>query len=84
MVVAGGAPPIDARRGFARDKAPVLPEILARPGAPPAVKAMDYRRRHAPRFKNQAGHAGGKCVALSDGPIDGRNVMERALTRARI
>jgi hypothetical protein len=84
MVVARRAPPIDARGGLAGDKAPVLPEIFARPCAPPAMQAMDHRRRDAPRFEYEPGHGGGKRVAGANRPVDGRNVMERALTGSRI
>jgi hypothetical protein len=48
------------------------------------MQAMDHRCRHAPRFKNEPGHAGGKRVACAHCPVDGRNVMERALTGSRI
>jgi hypothetical protein len=45
---------------------------------------MDHRCRDAPRFENEPGHAGGKRMARTDRPVDGWNVMERALTGSRI
>jgi hypothetical protein len=45
---------------------------------------MDHRCRDAPRFENEPGHAGGKRVTHADRPVDGRNVIGRALTGSRI
>src|SRR5262249_45568495 len=56
MVVAGGAPPVDAARRLARQEAAVLPEILSRPGALAAVQPVDDGGGDAARLEDQARH----------------------------
>jgi hypothetical protein len=84
MVVARRAPPVHPRSGLARDKAAILPEILARTGAPPAMQAMDHRCRHAPGFENEARHAGGERTAFAGRSGDDCAVSILARRRARM
>src|SRR5436190_21065662 len=56
MLVARGAAPVDAARGLAREKAPVLPEILAGAGALAAVQPVNDGRGDAARLEDEARH----------------------------
>jgi hypothetical protein len=56
MLVAGGAPPVDAARRLARQEAAVLPEIFARPGPLAAVQAVDDGGGDAARLEDQTRH----------------------------
>ena len=79
MIVTRRTTPIDARSGLAGNEAAVLPEILARPGAAAAVQTVDDRGRHAPRFQDQARHAGRERPAFADRATCRGNVLVAAL-----
>ncbi len=70
MIVARGAAPVDARGGFARHEAAVLPEVLAGAGAAAAVQAVDHRRGDAARFQNKPRHRGDSVRARTGGAPD--------------
>src|SRR5712691_6592620 len=68
MIVARGAPPIDVLRGLARHEAAVLPEVLARSGAPAAVQTMNDRRCDTACFQDKPRHGVGE-LAGADGRL---------------
>src|SRR5712691_1756737 len=84
MVVARRASPIYARGRLARDKTSILPEILARAGAPPTMQAVNHRCRDTPRFQKQPRHAGGKRAAFAGCASRGRHILIAVLRQARI
>src|SRR5262249_6055682 len=57
MLVAGGAPPVDAARRLARQEAAVLPEIFARPRPPAALPSVDDGGGDSARLARPARHA---------------------------
>ena len=63
VLVARRAAPIDARGRFARHKPAILPEILARAGAPAAMQAVNDGRRHPPRLQHEPRHGVGEGAA---------------------
>src|SRR5262245_66065385 len=65
MVVARRAPPIDILRGFARDKAPILPKIFAGPGSAAPMQAMNDSRCDTACFQDQTGHCVGDLAGAN-------------------
>ena len=64
MLVARRAPPVDAARGFARQEAAVLPEILPRPGSLAAVQPVDDGGGNAARLEDETRQGFGQCARL--------------------
>src|SRR5439155_7796527 len=58
-------------RGLARQKTPVLPELLARPGGLATVQPVDHGRGNPARFQNEARH-GFRKGARHAGRVQGR------------
>src|SRR3954453_13768673 len=54
MLVARRPTPVDTARGFSRQEAAVLPEVLPRPRALTAVQPVDDGGGDAPRLEDQA------------------------------
>src|SRR5262245_31847381 len=68
VVVARRAAPVDAVGRLAGDEATVLPEILARTGAPAAMQPVDDGGGDAPRFQDQPRDGGRERVPFAGGP----------------
>src|SRR5690348_5592742 len=62
MIVTRRSPPVDILSRLARHEAAVLPEVLARPGAPPSVQSVNDRRRNAARFEYEPRHCIGQLA----------------------
>src|SRR5581483_7502526 len=65
MIVACGAPPVDAARLFAGDEAAELPEVLAGAGAAPAMQTVNHSRSDLARLQDEPRHRSGKRAACA-------------------
>src|SRR5262245_60245309 len=79
VIVTRRTSPVYARRCFTRNKAAVLPEILARSGAPATVQAVDHGGSDPTRFQNQARHRRRQCAACTYRMTDGRYIRPRGV-----
>src|ERR1700692_114747 len=70
MIVARRTPPVDIVGWLAVDEAPVLPEILARSGAAPAVQTVNDGGCDPARLQNEPRNPRGELSAFANSRAD--------------
>jgi hypothetical protein len=83
MLVTRRAAPVDAAGRLAREKAPVLPEILARAGALATVQAVDHGRGDAAGLEDEARHGFRERARLPARMLRGLDLVLVRLARRR-